>query len=40
MEYNKIYQCDCHDLAAMLPKGEVNLIFTSPPYANQRKKQY
>ena len=31
---------DCRDELAAIPKESVNLIFTSPPYADQRKNSY
>lgn len=37
---NSIYCCNCESLASCLAEEVVNLILTSPPYANQRKKQY
>ena len=42
MEYkeNFIYNLDYKLFAEIIPKKSINLIFTSPPYAEQRKKQY
>lgn len=42
MEYktNTIYQTDCKILANIIPAETLDLIVTSPPYANQRKSQY
>lgn len=41
MEYlNKIFLGDCGDVLAGFPDNSVDLIFTSPPYADQRKKTY
>ena len=41
MEYtNKILLGDCGDLLKECPDNSVDLIFTSPPYADQRKKTY
>jgi DNA modification methylase len=37
---NKILLGDCHDVLKELPENSVDLIFTSPPYADQRKKTY
>lgn len=35
--YDKILHGDCLDVLKTYPKNSVNLIFTSPPYADQRK---
>lgn len=42
MEYqeNYIYNTDCVLLADIIPDKSINLIITSPPYAQQRQKQY
>ena len=41
MEYlNRIIQGDCGDVLKGLPEASVDLIFTSPPYADQRKNTY
>ncbi|HAF60799.1 MAG TPA: site-specific DNA-methyltransferase [Anaerolineaceae bacterium] len=41
MEYiNKILLGDCGDVLKNLPENSVDLIFTSPPYADQRKNTY
>ena len=38
MEYkDAIYLGDCCDVLADFPDNSVDLIFTSPPYADQRK---
>ncbi|MCH7698584.1 MAG: site-specific DNA-methyltransferase [Chloroflexi bacterium] len=37
---NKILQGDCLDILAGLPRESVNLIVTSPPYADNRKSSY
>ncbi len=37
---NKIIQGDCEDVLRQLPDNSVDFIFTSPPYADQRKKTY
>ncbi len=41
MEYeNRIFLGDCGDILKDLPENSVDLIFTSPPYADQRAKTY
>lgn len=41
MDYiNKILLGDCEDILKNLPESSVDLIFTSPPYADQRKSTY
>ncbi len=41
MEYiNQILLGDCGDVLKNLPENSVDLIFTSPPYADQRKNTY
>jgi DNA modification methylase len=40
MEINKIIHGDCGDVLKRYPDNFFNLIITSPPYANQRKKVY
>jgi len=41
MEYvDKIIQGDCEEVLRELPDGCVDLIFTSPPYADQRNATY
>jgi len=35
-----LYSGDCEEILKMLPDNSVDLIFTSPPYADQRKKTY
>lgn len=37
---NKILHGDCLDVLRMLPDDSVDLILTSPPYADARKKAY
>lgn len=37
---NKILLGDCAEMLKSLPNDSVDLIFTSPPYADQRKKTY
>ncbi len=40
MDFNKIYNIDCMDFMKTLPDGAINLVVTSPPYADQRKSTY
>ena len=41
MEYlNSIFQGDCEEVLKKIPDSSVDLIFTSPPYADQRQKTY
>ena len=35
-----IYLGDCKEILKNLPENSVDLIFTSPPYADQRKNTY
>ncbi len=35
-----LYLGDCEEILKKLPDNSVDLIFTSPPYADQRKKTY
>jgi site-specific DNA-methyltransferase (adenine-specific)/site-specific DNA-methyltransferase (cytosine-N4-specific) len=37
---NNIYNVDCLDGMKLLPEQSINMIITSPPYAEQRKKTY
>ena len=37
---NRIIQGDCEEVLQQLPDNSVDLIFTSPPYADQRKRVY
>jgi DNA modification methylase len=37
---NKIMQGDCEEILKALPSESVDLIFTSPPYADQRSSTY
>ncbi|MEA3308683.1 MAG: site-specific DNA-methyltransferase [Chloroflexota bacterium] len=37
---NKIIYGDCEDILKEFPDNSIDLIFTSPPYANQRKSTY
>ena len=36
----KIFLGDCKDILTQLPDNSIDLIFTSPPYADQRKNTY
>lgn len=41
LEYNnKIINGDCEDILKALPDNSIDLIFTSPPYADQRSSTY
>jgi len=41
MKYiNQIIQGNCGDVLKQLPDNSIDLIFTSPPYADQRKGTY
>jgi len=40
LEIDKIIQGDCLSVLKMLPDDRFDLIFTSPPYADNRKKTY
>lgn len=41
MEFiNKLIQGDCEEVLSSFPENSVDLIFTSPPYADQRQKTY
>lgn len=41
MEFiNKFLHGDCEDVLKKLPDNSIDLIFTSPPYADQRKNTY
>jgi len=35
-----LYLGDCEEVLKTFPDNSVDLIFTSPPYADQRKKTY
>jgi DNA modification methylase len=37
---NKIIQGDCEEILKQFPDNSIDLIFTSPPYADQRKSTY
>jgi len=38
LEFDRIHLGDCQEILASLPPNSVDLIFTSPPYANNRRK--
>jgi site-specific DNA-methyltransferase (adenine-specific) len=38
--HNKIFQGDCENILKGLPNNSIDLIFTSPPYADQRSGTY
>lgn len=41
MDYlNRILLGDCEEVLKKMPDNSVDLIFTSPPYADQRQKTY
>ncbi len=41
MEYvNSIIKGDCEEILKSIPENSIDLIFTSPPYADQRSKTY
>jgi len=40
MKLNHIYNKDCQDMLKKIPANSVDLIITSPPYADKRKKTY
>ena len=41
MDYiNRVYLGDCEEVLKQIPDNSVDLIFTSPPYADQRKNVY
>ena len=37
---DKIFKGDCLDVLRTLPNGSIDLIVTSPPYADNRKATY
>jgi site-specific DNA-methyltransferase (adenine-specific)/site-specific DNA-methyltransferase (cytosine-N4-specific) len=37
---NRIIQGDCEEVLKIFPENSIDLIFTSPPYADQRKNTY
>ncbi|MFE4202124.1 DNA-methyltransferase [Aneurinibacillus aneurinilyticus] len=40
LKLNRIYQRDCIESIRMIPDESIDLIFTSPPYADRRKNTY
>ena len=40
MELDTIHLGDCASVLSTLPENSVDSIFTSPPYADNRKKTY
>lgn len=40
LDLNKIYNMDCIEGTKLIDDNSVDLVITSPPYAEQRKKQY
>ena len=40
LELNKVYLGDCAEILRTIPSGTINLIVTSPPYADNRKSTY
>jgi len=38
--FTELYNGDCKEELKNLPENSVDLIFTSPPYADQRKNTY
>ncbi len=40
MSEGVIYEGDCLDVMKKLPDSSINLVMTSPPYGDARKKQY
>jgi site-specific DNA-methyltransferase (adenine-specific) len=40
MELDTIYEGDCLDVLSQFPDDSIDLIVTSPPYADNRKKTY
>jgi DNA modification methylase len=40
MELNKFYLGDCLEIIKTLPSDSIDLIVTSPPYADKRKTTY
>ena len=39
-ELNKIIEGDCEQVLEPFPDNSIDLIFTSPPYADQRRHTY
>jgi DNA modification methylase len=40
LELDKIYSGNCEDILKIIPDGSIDLIVTSPPYADNRKSTY
>jgi site-specific DNA-methyltransferase (adenine-specific) len=40
LELNRIYQMDCIEGMKLLPDSSIDLVVTSPPYADRRKSTY
>jgi site-specific DNA-methyltransferase (adenine-specific) len=40
METDIIYNCDCLEGLSKLPDNSIDMVFTSPPYADRRKSTY
>lgn len=40
LELNRVYNQDCIEGMALLPDNSVDVVFTSPPYADRRKSTY
>ncbi len=40
LELNKIYHGDCLDAMKTFPDNSIDMVFTSPPYADRRKNTY
>lgn len=40
LELNNVYQMDCLEGMKLLPDDSVDMVFTSPPYADRRKNTY
>jgi site-specific DNA-methyltransferase (adenine-specific) len=40
LELDKIYLGDCKEILKTIPDGKIDLIVTSPPYADNRKSTY
>lgn len=40
LELNRVYQLDCLEGMKLIPDESIDLIFTSPPYADRRKNTY
>jgi len=40
LKLDYIYNADCLDVLKKIPENKINLIMTSPPYADNRKTTY